>query len=67
MAFDRRGIGDIVGGDGLVGAAEEYVGRKFATYNGDIRRKMHAQHAQHALFVCFVFCVLCVFSLVTAL
>lgn len=50
MAFDWGGIGDIVSGDSLVGAAEENVGREFAAYNGNIRREVHAQHAQHAFF-----------------
>lgn len=58
MAFDWGGIGDIVGGDSLVGAAEENVGREFAAYNGNIRREVHAQHAQHAFLLLFLLSLL---------
>ena len=56
MTFDWGGIGDIIGGDSLVGAAEENVGREFAAYNGNIRREVHTQHAQHAFFFVVVLC-----------
>ena len=64
MAFDWGGIGDIIGGDSLVGAAEENVGREFAAYNGNIRREVHTQHAQHAFFCWFVLLSLLLMSFV---
>lgn len=50
MTINWSGLQHIVGGDGLVGAAKEDIGRELAAYNGDIRGQMHAYHAQHAFF-----------------
>lgn len=41
MTVEGSGLEDIVGGDGLVGPAEEDVGRELAAYNGDIRGEVH--------------------------
>lgn len=47
VAVHRSGLGDILGGEGLVGSSQQHVRRELAANDGYVRGQVHAEHAQH--------------------